>query len=353
MNGMARNGIAFCGGGSAGHIIPNFALIEKLSPKYPVLYLGTGGMEKELCKQNHIPFSEFSAPKLARGKVWCNLAIPFKLCKSVKEATKILERERPRVLFCKGGYVSIPAAYAAHKLGIPVVTHESDLTPGIANKLIARKCRWVLTAFPETAAKFKNGKYVGTPLRASLFSRSKVMAREHFGLDMRPTVLVFGGGSGSQKINQSLLECLPGLCREYNILHICGKGNFHGVTLYGYKQVEFVGDMGLAYACADYAVARCGANAAFELTALKIPTLYIPLENNQTRGDQVENADYFLKQGWCHVLPERELAPQTLRKAIYTLLSDQGLKARLKEAHISSATQAIADIICETGELKE
>jgi UDP-N-acetylglucosamine--N-acetylmuramyl-(pentapeptide) pyrophosphoryl-undecaprenol N-acetylglucosamine transferase len=272
----------------------------------------------------------------------------LKLVKSYKQAKQILKATNPDLLFCKGGYVSIPAAYAAHRLHIPVLTHESDMSAGIANKVIAPVCKQVLTAFPTTAQQFKRATFVGTPVRKSLFSRNRYEAKKAYGLDMRPTILVFGGGSGSQAINQNLQKALPALCQEYNVLHICGKGNLTKDAFYGYKQVEFINDMGLAYACADYAVARCGANSANELVALKIPTLFIPLANHQSRGDQIENAQYFYKQGLCHILQEKDLTPESLKKAIYRLIADRTLVHHLEESTTAVANQAIINIIATT-----
>ena len=152
----------FCGGGSAGHVIPNVALIERLKGQFSTCYAGTSGIEKGICRTNDIELYEFDAVKLVRGKILCNLAIPFKLVKSIKQAGEILDAVKPDLLFCKGGYVCIPPALAAHKRSIPILTHESDLSAGLANKIIARKCAKVLTAFPSTAQQFKNGVYTGT-----------------------------------------------------------------------------------------------------------------------------------------------------------------------------------------------
>lgn len=321
--------IMFCGGGSAGHVIPNIALCDDLRSRFDVCYLGTDGIEKDICHKNGVEFHRFSAVKLVRGKIFCNLLIPFKLAKSIKEAKAILKDTKPDILFCKGGYVCVAPSIAAHSVGIPVITHESDITPGLANKLISRYCSRVLTAFPSTARKFKAGVYVGTPMRSGLFGQSKIRAREHFGLDMRPTLIVFGGGSGSEIINRTLRKIISELCKDYNVLHICGKGNLADSNIYGYKQFEFINDMGLAYACADAAVARCGANSAAELTALKIPTLFIPLQNKRSRGDQIKNAEYYNSLHACRVLSEKNLNEASLKAEIYLLMKDTSIKENL------------------------
>ena len=332
--------ILFCGGGSAGHVIPNIALIEQLS-EYDIKYMGTNGIEESICRINGIQFYKFDAVKLVRGKVFCNLAIPFKLIKSIKHAGKILDEIKPDLLFCKGGYVCIPPAIAAKKRKIPVLAHESDIEAGLANKLIASKCEKMLTAFPSTASKFKNGKFVGTPMRQNLFNRDRIKAKMALGLDSRPTLIVFGGGSGSKIINENIRKIAFESCKKINILHLCGKGNKVDTNIYGYKQIEFAEDMGEIYACADYAVARCGSNSAFELMALKIPTLFIPLENKSSRGDQVKNAEYFYSNGLCKVLRECDLSPGNLNNSIAELISDRKIKTALENSNFKCGNDAI------------
>jgi len=333
--------IMFCGGGSAGHVIPNVALIEDLKDEYSISYIGTDKIEKNICNSNGIDFYEFEAVKLVRGKILCNLAIPFKLIKSIKSAGKILDKVKPDLLFCKGGYVCLPPAFAAKKRGIPVITHESDLSPGLANKIIASKCEKVLTAFPSTAGKFKHGVYTGSPMRKNLFNRDRSQAKQILGLDGRSTIIVFGGGSGSKIINENIRKIAFELCKQYNILHICGKGNAVDTNIHGYKQIEFSSDMGLIYACADAAVARCGSNSANELIALKIPTLFIPLQNSASRGDQVKNAEFFKTAGLCHVLSEKQLNVQSLKASICSVLKDDKLKTALAETRIECGNQRI------------
>lgn len=337
--------IAFCGGGSAGHVMPNVALFEILRDDYEILYIGTDGIEEGICRKFGIPFNRFDGVKLVRGKLLCNLSIPFKLLKSVKQCKQILKKEKPDLLFCKGGYASLPPALAADKLGIPILTHESDLTAGLANRLIAGKAKNVLTSFPSTAGRFKNGVFVGSPMRKCLFNRNAVQARESFGLDFRPTLLVFGGGSGSKIINDNLRKCIFTLCRNYNVLHLCGKGNAVQSTVYGYKQVEFCDDMGLVYACADAAIARCGSNSAHELIALKIPTLFVPLDNGATRGDQIKNAEYFSSRGLCRVIKERDLTPNKLVEKIHALLGDRQIKTALRNSDLGCGNDKIIDEI--------
>ncbi|MDE7167880.1 MAG: glycosyltransferase, partial [Clostridia bacterium] len=217
--------IMFCGGGSAGHVIPNIAVMEVLNGIYELCYLGTDGIEKRICAENKVKYYECSAVKFVRGKILCNLALPFKLFKSVKEAGKIIDEVKPDLIFCKGGYACVPPALAAKKRNIPVITHESDVSAGLANKFIAKRCEKVLTTFPSTAKKFDRGICTGTPMRGCLFGRSRSEAHARFGLDMRPTLVVLGGGSGSKKINAHIRNIAPKVCKDITILHICRKGN--------------------------------------------------------------------------------------------------------------------------------
>ncbi|MDE6505049.1 MAG: UDP-N-acetylglucosamine--N-acetylmuramyl-(pentapeptide) pyrophosphoryl-undecaprenol N-acetylglucosamine transferase [Clostridia bacterium] len=333
--------IMFCGGGSAGHVIPNIAIIESAENIFSSCYTGTDGIEKRICAENGVEFHECAAVKLVRGKFLCNLALPFKLIKSVKEARAILDIVKPDLIFCKGGYACVPPAIAAKKCGIPVITHESDVSAGLANKFISRRCKKVLTAFPQTAKAFDRGIYTGTPMRSSIFNRDKAEARKYFGLDMRPTLVILGGGNGSQKINSHIRKIAPKVCKDFNILHVCGKGNIAAANIYGYKQIEFENDMGLVYACADAAVSRCGSNTANELIALKIPTLFIPLENKRSRGDQIKNAEYFYSAGLCRVLKEKSLEDGRLIENIYSLINDKELKKALDASSVKCGNDKI------------
>jgi len=332
--------IAFTGGGSAGHVVPNLSLISEIlaSGEADVCYFGSDGIEKSLVERLKIPYYQTQCPKLVRGKSFSawkrNLKIPCLLKKAVRHAEKGLREFAPDVVFSKGGYVSLPVVLAARRLKIPCLTHESDFSIGLANKIMAKKCERVLTSFPETADKFKNGKYTGAPVRRELFGYSKAEGEQKFlGTHGKKVVLVFGGGSGSAAINEALRNALPALTKNYFILHICGKGNRVESNLKNYRQEEFVADMGAAYAVADLVIARAGAGTVFEILALKKPAILIPLEG-QTRGDQKENAKYFEKKGLCRVLKQSELA--RLPEEIDECFADEGLKQRL----------AISNFVC-------
>lgn len=340
--------ILFCGGGSAGHVIPNIAIIEELKSDYNCIYIGTDGIEKQICASNGVKFYECNTPKLVRGKILCNITLPFKLFSAQKRAGEILDDIKPDLIFSKGGYACVPSVIAAKKRKIPVISHESDLEPGLATKFIARRCKKILTSFPTTARKFDNGIYSGSPMRRNLFNRDRAAARERFGLDFRPTVLVLGGGSGSKALNENIRKIADKICKEYNVLHLCGKGNAVLSNIYGYRQVEFSDDMGEVYACCDCAVSRCGSNAAFELLALKIPTIFIPLQNSASRGDQVKNAEYFNKEGLCKILYERDLNPENLYNSIVDVMKDSKIKAALDKSDIKCGNEKIKTEVLRT-----
>lgn len=337
--------ILFTGGGSAGHVIPNLALIEELlaGGKIDVCYMGSDGIEKNLLVGKNIPYYTLTCPKLVRDKNFTalknNLGIPCAFQKAVKEAEKGLKIFQPDLVFSKGGYVALPVVFAAKKLGIPCLAHESDFSPGLANRLSAKKCKAVLTSFPETANKFKNGKYGGAPIRRSVLSAKRTASRKALEIPQKANVLlVFGGGSGSKAVNEALRAALSSLTKSYVILHVCGKGNAVESNFKNYRQYEFVADMGTMYASADLVISRAGAGAIFELLALKKPSILIPLEG-ATRGDQWENAKYFQDKGLCRVLAQKNLP--LLEDEIHAAFADTELKKRLLESNYASGNTRI------------
>ena len=337
--------ILFTGGGSAGHVVPNLALMEELAyeGKTELCYMGTNGVEKELVSKWKLPFYEIECPKLIRGggvSAWKNnVKIPFSFLRAVKQAEKGLREFAPDAVFSKGGYVALPVVFASKRLGIPCFAHESDFTPGLANKLSARKCEKVFTSFPETADTLKNGEFSGAPMRRTLFAPTRTEGRRYFDISStKKVLLIFGGGSGSQKINDAVRSCLKELLKEYAILHVTGKGKRVHATMQGYRQFEFIADMGMAYACADVVVARAGAGTVFETLALKKRALFIPLEG-ATRGDQIQNAEYFQRKGLCHVLREDELSH--LPKALRELEKDRALSENLASSSFTSGNERI------------
>lgn len=338
--------ILFCGGGSAGHVVPNLAVMNELKYTHRLSYMGTGGIEKRLVAEADFPFFEVPCPKLVRSLTMENFKIPFRLKHAKREALTILEKEKPNLVFSKGGFASYPAVWAANRLKIPVLTHESDLKPGLTTKMIAKKCKYVLTSFPETAQMFDNGKYVGSPMRKELFRSERTRARRKFSLtETKPVLLILGGGSGSRAINEAIRSNLPSFLQSWQILHLCGKGNLMESPPDGYVQREFENDMGSAYAASDCVICRAGSNTVFEVLALKKPALLIPLEKG-SRGDQLYNAVYFEKRGLVKILRESELSD--LPNALSSLQKDDTLRFTLSACGIQNATPQILQIIRET-----
>lgn len=302
--------IVLAGGGTAGHIIPNLALVSELRKYFDdIYYLGGDGMEKEIVPKYGLPFFSTTTVKLNRKNICKNLAMPFTLKKSINEAKDILERIQPDVVFAKGGYASLPACFAAKSLKIPVVIHESDLSMGLANKLVASFAKSVLTAFAETPG----GIYTGNPLREELFNGDAMKAIRKYEIDTaKPVVLIFGGSSGSKAINDAVYQALPKLTNKFSIVHISGKCGNTTIKVPRYRQIEYADDIFDLFALAAIVVSRAGANALAELTALGKKVLAIPLPKGASRGDQVENALCYQKKGLIAVLPQDKLTPETL-----------------------------------------
>lgn len=337
--------ILFTGGGSAGHVIPNLALIEEILSEgdADVCYMGTGGIEKQLVAEWHIPYFQIECPKLVREKSLRafkrNLRIPTEFFRARQKALEGLETFQPDLVFSKGGYVALPVISAARKLHIPCLAHESDFSVGLANRLSARKCKYVFTSFPETANRVPHGKYSGAPLRRSVLYASRAEARKKFSIPFdAKVILVFGGGSGSKALNNALRTNLKKLTQQYTILHVCGKGNLVQSTMKNYRQFEFISDMGMAYACADLIISRAGSGTVFEILALKKSSLLVPLEG-QTRGDQQENAAYFAKKGLCRIVSQNELVQ--LPQAIETAFEDESMKERLAKTDFGKGNETI------------
>ena len=340
--------IVLTGGGTAGHCTPHFALIEKLKTHFDkIYYIGSiEGIEKRLVAEIGIPYYEIPTVKLKRSLTPYNLKIPFLLIGSVNSAKKILKELSPCVVFSKGGFVGLPVTIASKKLKIPVVIHESDLTIGLANKIASRFSDLTLTTFQDTANSIKNGLCVGSPIRRELFLGNRENSLKKYGFSSRkPTLLITGGSTGAKTINELVLSCVNELVKKFNVLHIVGKGNLTNTFINGYFQTEFT-DMKNAYAVADFCVSRAGSNTIFELIALKIPTLLIPLPKGASRGDQIENAEHFYKKGLVNFILQEKLTAKTFLYEIEKLYKDSAsLKAKLKSANVTPGNNKIIDIL--------
>ena len=323
--------IVLTGGGTAGHVTPNMALVPKLIDEgYDIAYIGSyEGMERKLIDDIGVPYYGISSGKLRRYFDLKNFTDPFRVIKGYFEAKKILKKLHPNVVFSKGGFGTVPVVIAAKKLHIPVIIHESDMTPGLANKLSIPSASKVCCNFPETIEHLPKGKAVltGSPIRQELFQGRKETGLKLCGFQAdKPVLLIIGGSLGSVAINNAIRNNLDELLKTYQIIHLCGRGNLDQSldTRKGYRQFEYVkDDLKHYFACADVVVSRAGANAICELLALRKPNVLIPLGLNASRGDQILNAKSFEKQGYSYVLQEEDVTSETLLNAVNTVYSQR------------------------------
>lgn len=316
--------IILTGGGTAGHVTPNIALLPGLKKLgYEIHYIGSyDGIEKKLIEEYNIPYYGISSGKLRRYFDVKNFSDPFKVLKGYGQAIRLIKEIKPDVIFSKGGFVSVPVILAAKHCNIPAIIHESDLTPGLANKLAIPAAQQVCCNFPETLKYLPAEKAVltGSPIRAELMSGNRINALElcHFTANKK-VILVVGGSTGSQVINTAVREALPELCQQYQVIHLCGKGNLDPSLegREGYAQFEYAKkELSDFFALADLVISRAGANAICEILALHIPNILIPLSASASRGDQILNARSFEKQGFSYVIEEEQLSNTTLTEAI-------------------------------------
>ena len=316
--------IFMTGGGTAGHVTPNIALFDSLQKDgYEIHYIGSyEGIEKGLIENKKIPYYGISSGKFRRYRSWKNLTDPFRVLHGFFQARRLLGRIRPNVVFSKGGFVSVPVVMAAKTRHIPVIIHESDLTPGLANKLAMPSATKVCCNFPETLPYLPKEKAVltGSPIRQELLHGNKQAAKDFCGFtgDL-PILMVMGGSIGSVYINNAIRGCIDTLLTKYQIIHLCGKGNIDESLKdkKGYAQFEYISEnLPDLFAAADLVVARAGANSICELLALHKPNILIPLSRNASRGDQILNANSFAKQGFSAVLEEEEVTSEKLMATI-------------------------------------
>lgn len=349
--------IVLTGGGTAGHVTPNIALLPRLKELgYEIHYIGSyDGIEKKLIEELQIPYYGISSGKLRRYFDVKNFTDPFKVLKGFREARHTLAEIRPNVLFSKGGFVSVPVVLAAKRLHIPVIIHESDLTPGLANKICIPSAAKVCCNFPETLAHLPADKAVltGSPIRQELLEGNPIAALEfcHFTAN-KPVILVMGGSLGSAAINDTIRGVLPELLKTYQVIHLCGKGKLDEGLNHtpGYVQFEYIKkELRDLFALADIVISRAGANAICELLALHKPNILIPLSAKASRGDQILNARSFEAQGFSIVLEEEEVTNLTLLNAIHTLMEEkdryiQAMTASEQKDSIATITGLIEEL---------
>ncbi len=316
--------IVMTGGGTAGHVTPNIALIPRLQELgYDIQYIGTeNGIEHRLIEQEGIPYHTVKAGKLRRYFDMKNFTDTFRITQGFMQSLAIISKLKPNIVFSKGGFVSSPVVWAAWMNKIPVIIHESDITPGLANKIAIPFAKKICYTFPETE-KFisrEKGVLTGIPVRQNLFSGERRKGKKICGFsDDKPVILIMGGSLGAEVINKTIRYALKVILKGFQVCHICGKGNidenYKGIK--GYKQFEYVREeLPHLFAMADIFISRAGATALYEVLALKIPNILIPLSKKASRGDQILNAQSFKKQGLSYVIMEEDLDKESVLKGI-------------------------------------
>ena len=330
--------------------MPHIALLPELKKHFKnIYYIGTNGLEKTIIGgYKEIKFYEIEAVKLIRKITLKNFTIPFKLIKSIKQCKKILKDVRPDVIFSKGGFVSVPVVIAGHQLGIPIVSHESDISMGLANKIILRYCNVMCTSFKKTS-KNKKCKYTGIPIRNELYKGNKnnIYTKKDFD-PQKINILFLGGSLGAKAINDFVFKNINALTDKYNICHIVGKNNKKLLPNENYYQVEFTNNIEDFFDFADIVICRSGANTIFELLSLYKPMILIPLPKKQSRGDQIANAKSCKEEGYAEVIEQENLTLETLVKTIEkTKHNKEKYCDNMRKAKIKDANQSILNIILQ------
>lgn len=348
--------ILFTGGGTAGHVTPNIALIEKFQAQnWEIGYVGSkNSIEKQLIEKINIPFYEIPTGKLRRELTLNNLLTPFKVISGIFSAAKLITKLKPQVVFSKGGFVSFPVVVGAWLNRIPVIMHESDITPGLANRLSFPFVKKICVTFPECAPYFKHDSRVivtGTPLRSSLLQgkAQKGLALCGFNTE-KPVLLVMGGSQGSELINKTIRDALPQLLTQYQIIHICGKGKINPEknNIASYKQFEYVNEeLADLLACTSIVICRAGSNSIYELLALKKRHILVPLAK-ASRGDQIVNAKHFEELGISLVIDENKLTTETLLTKLATVTDAEQFNQQIAKLQLPDSKEMIFQIIDST-----
>lgn len=349
--------IILTGGGTAGHVTPNIALLPRLREAgFDITYIGSyNGIEKQLLKEQKVPYYGISSGKLRRYFDIKNFSDPLKVIKGFGQSIRLMRKLKPDIVFSKGGFVSVPVILAAKFCHIPSIIHESDLTPGLANKLAIPNAAKVCCNFPETLKYLPENKAVltGSPIRKELLSGNKENARKLCNFTKeKPVLFIVGGSSGSKFINDTIRGLLPELLKSYQIIHMCGKGNIEESLnrTVGYKQFEYIGsELNDIFSLADLVISRAGANSICELLALHKPNILIPLSASASRGDQILNAQSFEKQGFSVVIEEEIITPDKLLNMIHeTYKNRERYIHAMKQSNSINSVDKIVSIIEET-----
>lgn len=347
--------ILFTGGGTAGHVTPNIALIKKFQQEnWEVFYIGSkNGIEKKLIAPTQIKYFSIASGKLRRYFSWQNFIDPFKILFGVFQAFCICFRLKPRVVFSKGGFVSFPVVFAAWINRIPIISHESDLSPGLANRLSFPFVKNICFTFSDSInyinAKYKNKAIIsGTPIRDELLHGDATIGRKLCNFSItKKIILVFGGSLGAEPINEAIRKLLPNILEKFQIAHVCGKNKIDpNINLSGYKQFEYLQDeFPHVIAAADIVISRAGANTIYELLTLRKPNILIPLTKG-SRGDQIENAKNCSSKGFCTVIFEDNLTTANLLEKINYLDSHlNDITSKLNTFPINDSLNIIFDLI--------
>lgn len=346
--------IVLTGGGTSGHVTPNIALFEPLKKEgFEIFYIGTkNGIENTLIKQENIPFYEIQAGKLRRYIDMENIKDVARIIKGTAQAKKILKDIQPDVVFSKGGFVSCPVVWAAKSLKIPVIIHESDITPGLANKLSFSSATKICCAFPETMKSLPEGRsvYTGLPVREEIKTGNRSLGEQLCDFeDKKPMLLIMGGSQGSEFLNKLVRANLDDLMEVFDVCHLCGKGHIDETLLNvkGYCQFEYLNhELKDVLAAADMLVSRAGATAIFEILALKKPALLVPLSRKASRGDQIENSKSFKKQGFCEYEEEENLTGERFVEKIKEVFfnKDKYIESQQK-TNVSNSIDKIVEVI--------
>lgn len=360
---MMNPSIVLTGGGSAGHVIPNVVLIEVLQQAgWNIHYIGAAdSIEKKVISPLNIPFHAVRSGKFRRYFSWKNFVDPFNIVIGILQSFFLLRKLKPNVIFSKGGFVALPVVVGAWLNKIPVVTHESDLTPGLANRLSFPFASKICVTFEAAKSYFKESDKVvvtGTPIRESLFhgQGAKGLALCGFNAE-KPCLLVIGGSQGAISLNIAIRQALDLLTQQFQVIHICGSGKIdpHFAKNRDYVQFEYIKEeLADLFAASSVVISRSGANALYELIALAKPHVLVPLLRHASRGDQIQNARYFQQQGISVVLDDVEIpAPESLMDAVNEVMKNrEALIAKMKALQIQSATATIIEIIKEEACLK-
>lgn len=349
--------IILTGGGTAGHVTPNMALIPGLRSRgYEIKYVGSyDGIEKKLIEEMGVDYTGISSGKLRRYLSAKNLTDPFRVIKGYGEAKRIMKQYAPDIVFSKGGFVSVPIVLAAKKYKIPVIIHESDMTPGLANKLSISAARTICHNFPETAKYLPDGKSLltGSPIREELRRGDKLAGLNLCGFTSnKPIIMVIGGSLGAVAVNEAVRSALDELLKKYQIVHLCGKGKMEPSLegKKGYKQFEYIkAELKDLFAMTDLVISRAGANAICEIVALRKPNILIPLSAKASRGDQILNATSFKKQGFSEVIEEEQLTDKLLIDTINTVYENRTKYVNaMDKAGTTDAVTTILDLIDKT-----